>query len=281
MKDLDISELRSVGRAYVAYAPLELRDAVEEAMVAWKAFCAISEDQKLRFPYSPDAKVSGNGYELKKDPATGDLKEDFHLRVIEREWLMESARSVDPVVAVRFVDAALAVNTLIAPLIQSFAEAVEREYDIVGFADDVMARQPSWLLRFLHYFGDRQPGEEIAQPHVDKGGFTLHLYESDMGVERLDYDSRLWEPMPVSHEETVIIPGMGLQNRSKGQLRALCHRVVATEESALIGRFSAVCFLGFDHARFYDKQKHGRLQEWEPGAFYDMPFEEFDTLFTD
>jgi len=269
-----------MGRAYVSYEP-DLRAGVEEAVDAWKAFCLLPEELKLKFPYSSDAKVSGNGYELKKDLGSADLKEDFHLRVAVRDWLMESAEAVDPVVTPDFVEKALAVNELIAPLLREFGEAVEQKHGIPGFADDIMAKQPFWLLRFLHYFGDREPGDEIAAPHVDKGGFTLHLYESDRGVEQLTYADKQWVPMPLSHDQTVIIPGMGLQNRSKGVLRATCHRVVATEESAKQGRYSAVCFFNFNNVRFYDKERFGRLQNWEPGAFYDMPFEEFDKLFID
>lgn len=280
MNTTDIQELETQGRVYVPYSP-ELRAGVEEAVQAWQAFCALPKETKLGFPYDPDVKVSGNGYEYKDDPATGDLKEDFHFRLNAAESLMRSARTVDEIVAPAFIEKALGVNELIGPLVRDFASAVERTYGIEGFADDVMVMQPSWILRFLHYFGDREPGAEIAAPHVDKGGFTLHLFESDGGVEQLTYDERVWKPMPVSHTETVIIPAMGLQNRSRGKLRATCHRVVATPESAVEGRYSMVCFFDFRNARYYDKKTHGRLQEWAPGAFYDMPFAEFDKLFTD
>lgn len=276
---MNIRELETEGRIYVPYNR-ELREAVEDAMQDWIAFCALPESQKLNFPYAADTNVSGNGYEFKKDIATADLKEDFHLRVSAHDWLAQSARMVDESITPAFVEKALKLNALMGPIVQEFAESVEKEYAVEGFAHDVMSKQDSWLIRFLHYFGDRAPGEEIASPHVDKGGFTLHLYESAPGVERLTYDKK-WVEMPLSHDETVIISGMRLQNRSKGKLRATCHRVVATEETARIGRYSAVCFLGFDRGRFYDKATHGRLQRFAPGAFYDMPFEEFDALFTD
>ncbi len=276
-----IKEIQTDGRVYVHY-PADLRQGVEEAMEAWKAFCALPEEQKLRFPYSADMKTSGNGYELKKEVGNLlDQKEDFHLRVVVRDELMKSAHAVDDTVTPAFVEKALAVNELMVPILRSFGESVEKEFSIPGFADDIMAKQPFWLLRFLHYFGDKKAGDEIAVPHVDKGGFTLHLYESDPGVERLTYDTKEWVEMPLAHDETVIIPGMGLQNRSRCQLRALCHRVVATPDTAVNGRYSAVCFFNFDHVRFFDKARFGRLQDWKPGAFYDMPFEEFDSYFID
>lgn len=275
-----IESLEKNGFLYVPY-PEDLRKGVEDAMEAWKAFCALPSEDKLRFGYDGDVKTSGNGYELKLDVSAGDLKEDAHMRLAVREDLLERAHRVDSMVAPAFVEKALAVNELMRSILEEFSAAVESSLGLSGFKDDVMEYQPRWLIRFLHYFGDRKPGDEIASPHVDKGGFTLHLYESHPGVEYLSYETREWTSLPLSHSDTVIIPGMGLQNRSKGKLRALCHRVVATEDTATTGRFSAVCFFNFKNVRFYDKSTFGRLQSQEPGAFYDMSFEKFDGFFID
>lgn len=276
---MDIEELKREGCLYVSY-PEDLRKGVEEAVEAWKAFCALPREAKLKFPYSEDTNVSGNGYELKEGAAV-DLKENFHLRVSMRDDLMEKARVVDSVAAPRFVEKALALNALMGPLLREFSAAVEKEVGIPGFESDVMDNQPQWLIRFLHYFGDREPGEEIAAPHNDKGGFTLHLYESDAGVERLSFDTKQWTPMPLSHDQTVIFAGNGLQHRSKNALRALCHRVVALEETAKTGRYSAVCFFTFRNSKHFNKAKFGPQQAYAPGAFYDMPFVEFDKFFTE
>ncbi len=275
----NLEDLQKLGRLYVSY-PEDLRKGVEDAVDAWKAFCALPREQKIKFPYDSDNKVSGNGYELKEGTSV-DLKENVHLRVSGRDMLMEYANRVDSVIAPTFVEKALALNELMAPTLRTFAEAVEKKYSIPGFTEDVMIMQPTWLIRFIHYFGDRKAGDEIATPHNDKGGFTLHLYESDSGVERLDFDTREWVPMPLSHDQTVIIAGNGLQQRSRCQLRALSHRVVANEETAQKGRFSAVCFFTFRNARYFDKTKFGSQQAWAPGTFYDMPFEEFNKLFVD
>ncbi len=279
--EMNVASLQEYGCTYVPY-PAELRTAVEQALESWKAFCALPDEQKLLFGYDPDVKTSGNGYEL-KNIAKGDIdsKEDMHLRVIAREELLRRARLVDGVVAPRFVEDALAINPYIASVVSEFGRTVEQEYGVVGFEKDILATQPSWLIRFLHYFGDRRVDDEIATAHVDKGGFTLHLIETDGGVERLAYHGRSWVPLPLPAGKTVILPGMGLQNRSRGQLRALCHRVVATSDTAKHGRYSAVCFFNFDNMRFYNKTAYGSLQKWPPGAFYDMPFEEFNKLFVD
>jgi isopenicillin N synthase-like dioxygenase len=276
---MNIAELKDEGRLYVSY-PEDLRKGVEEAVEAWKKFCALPREQKLKFPYSGDTNVSGNGYELKEGQSF-DLKENFHLRLAVKDELMRKAERVDDLIAPEFVEKALALNPLMAPLLREFSSSVEEQLGIPGFAEDVMSYQPQWLIRFLHYFGDREPGEEIATPHNDKGGFTLHLYESDPGVERLTFGTKEWVPMPLSHDQTVIIAGNGLQHRSQSQLRALCHRVVATEETAKQGRYSAVCFFTFRNSKHFDKARFGSQQSYPPGAFYDMPFAEFDTFFTD
>ncbi|MEK7100818.1 MAG: hypothetical protein AAB921_01840, partial [Patescibacteria group bacterium] len=280
MSDIAIDDLKEKGRVYVPY-PTDLREGVEEAVAAWKAFCELPVEQKQKFVYSGDLNISGNGYELKLNDARADLKEDFHLRVSVADWLREQALLVDPTVTIHFVNTALKLNGLMTDTLRSFAEAVEQRYKIEGFADDVMARQPQWLLRFLHYFGGREPGDEFAAPHVDKGGFTLHLYESNDGVESLSFDTKEWQSLPLAHDETVFFAGMGLQQRAECELRALCHRVIATPETAENGRYSAVAFIGFEHARYWDKEKHGRMQDWAPGAFYDMPFTELNQYFVD
>ena len=272
-------ELATRGRLYVTYDPT-LRAAVEEAMRTWKVFTDLPNEQKVLFGYTADAKTSGNGYELKLEGSL-DRKEDCHLRVNAREELLVEAANAHPVHGPAFVEAALKVNELMSTMIRDFARSIEIEYGIGGFEEDVMLYQPRWLLRFLHYFGNRQPGDEIAAPHQDKGGFTLHLYESHPGVEYLTYDTKEWKSLPLSHDQTVIIPGMGLQNRSKCKLQALVHRVVATEDTAVTGRYSAVCFFNFKNARYFDKQRFGPQQAYAPGFFYGMPFEEFDKYFID
>lgn len=273
-----MKELAARGRLYVTYDPI-LRVAVEDAMIAWKAFTELPNDCKVRFGYVADSKTSGNGYELKLEGV--DRKEDAHLRVIARDELLRDAAKADPELGPAFVDAALNVNGLMTDMVRGVARTIEQEYEIPGFEEDVMACQPTWLLRFLHYFGDRQPGDEIAAPHTDKGGFTLHLYESHPGVEYLDYETREWECLPLSHDQTVVIPGMGLQNRARCKLRALVHRVVATEDTAATGRYSAVCFFNFNNARYFDKSRFGPQQAYAPGFFYDIPYEEFDRYFID
>lgn len=257
--------------------PSELRAGVEKAVESWKQFCAESEADRLRFPYNSNAGM-GVGYELKKtEGANLDVKEDFHFTMGAKKWISETAESIGDEKIITFVNSAEGLVNLMEPLVLEFAQRIEKEFALEGFEDEVKASKDMWFVRFLHYFGGRKEGDEIATPHADKSGFTLHLYESDPGLEYLDFDKK-WQEMPVSSGETAIIPGMRLQYRSENRLKAIYHRVVATEETAARGRFSVVCFIHLKRTPQYNKQKAGRLQEFQPGFNYDMPFEEFSKL---
>jgi isopenicillin N synthase-like dioxygenase len=276
---IDIKNLETSGKVYASY-PSPLRAAVLDATASWKALCALPDEVKLRFPYDPDTKQSGNGYECKREKGQLlDQKENFHLRLSARDELMNHARSMSEPEFADFIEKALALPDLIMPLLLEFGAAVEERYEVPGFADAVASTKPELLIRFLHYFGECEPGEEIASPHVDKGGFTLHLYESDGGVEQLSQDKQSWLPLPVSNDETVIFPSLGLQQFLGSRVKALCHRVIATPECAQAGRYSAVCFVDFAESLHYDKARHGRLQNFPPGFNYDMPADQFDDLF--
>jgi len=274
-----VKKLQTDGKVYVEYPP-KLRIAVQKAMDSWIAFCALPDNVKIKFPYTADKTVSGNGYELKTAHGEGlDRKEDFHLRLSAAENLLYHSRKIGTPQVDTFVRDALQLPVLIEPVLAEFAKAVEREFNLPNFANDVAHSTPGLLLRFLHYFGGVAEGHEIASPHIDKGGFTMHLHESDTGVQQLRQSDRSWIPLPVSHTETVIFPSFGLQHKMLNQVKALCHRVVATTDSAVNGRFSVVCFVDFRNNKQYNKEKFGRLQDWPAGFNYDISREEMDKLF--
>lgn len=269
----DIMELKTKGLVNVPY-PEELRAGVEQAVASWKLFCSLPGETKTPFTY-----MNGAGFELKEEKGTRkDLKEDFHVTLPEFARLEGIARkTVDPK-AHQFISAADKLITLIRPILNEFASNAEAVFSLADFAKEVREDTIRVTLRFLHYFGDRPGLEEMAAPHADKGGFTLHLYESDPGLQYLGWD-RTWAEMPISEGETVIIPGMQLQLRSENTLKALCHRVMANETTARQGRWSAVCFISFKNTPAYNKSGKGRLQGFDPGFNYAMDFSEFRTLF--
>lgn len=259
--------------------PQKLREGVERSVEAWKKFCELPEEIRLKFPYNPENGM-GVGYELKKVPgATLDIKEDFHITKAANEWLMGKAKETNEPAVVEFVTSAGSLVDLMIETVSNFASQLEENYKIQGFAKEITSNSDQWFLRFIHYFGGSIEGEEIAKAHTDKSAFTLHLFESDSGLQYLD-DKFVWKAMPVSSGETAIIPGMRGQYMSQGKLKAVFHRVVATKKTAKNGRFSAVVFIHpGPKIPQYNKASMGRLQEFKPGFNYEMPFGEFATLF--
>lgn len=270
------TQFKKDGQISMPY-PSGLRAAVLATVESWRKFCDLPLEIKKGLPYSNNA--DGVGYEMKDGIGNkADRKENFDITLEGQAWLSKHGRSIQNPIALDFIQNASALIGNMKPTILDFARQVEERFDLKGFADEVSASENGYFVRFIHYFGDREVGEETATAHVDQSGFTLHLFESDPGLQCLPYDSD-WIDMPVSSGETVIIPAMQMQLRSVGKLRALCHRVIATAETAKNGRYSAVCFIQLKNTPKYDKEKHGRLQEKPPGFNYDMTHGEFSKLF--
>ncbi|MFA6916492.1 MAG: hypothetical protein WC222_08855 [Parachlamydiales bacterium] len=95
---------------------------------------------------------------------------------------------------------------------------------------------------------------------------------------RFYYDH--FHKMPVEDKQTVIIPAVRLQLLSKGNLKALYHRVVATKKTARIGRFSMVCFIPFQNTPMYNKKEYGSMQAHDIGFNYNQSHDEFAKLFS-
>ncbi len=271
-----INEMGELGLVNVDY-PEDLREAVERAVASWKSFCHLPREEKCAFTFLEDNHGDGAGYELKEERGSKkDLKENFHVTLFQYERLAEIANKR----TFPFLNDAKILLDRMEPVILQFAKSIEQEYDVKGLFDETVFGKPYWILRYLHYFGNQQEGMEIAAPHADKGGFTLHLYESDEGLEYYCIKQRTWKPMPVHSKQTVIIPAVQLQLLSKGELKALYHRVVATEATARVGRFSMVCFIAFQNTPMYNKKVHGSLHKYDTGFNYSMPHNDFANLFS-
>lgn len=264
-----ISPLQSNGVAMMPYAP-ELRRLVDEAAIAWQEFCQLPTAEKMRLAQTSTA----IGYELKNGVGPrADRKENFDITTSAIDSFDHIGPQHD------FIIKATKVSAAMAELAIDFAHQVEAAYEVPGLAAKTQASTDQIFTRFLHYFGDRDAGEEIATPHCDQSGFTFHLSETAGGCQRLDYATRTWVDMPVVPGKLAAFPAMQLQLLSKGELKALSHRVIATDETKDLGRFAMVCFVKLNHTPSYDKETHGRLQEFAPGFNYDMAPEQFNRLF--
>lgn len=258
--------------------PAELRIRVEEMMRAWEAFCVLPDETKAKFGYTKDGRVSGGGYELKKD-GSADLKENFHVRRDLSDFLYAEAKRIGAKEMNDFLDAAFAVYPGIDALLSDTMRAIEETQGIKGLLIDTEAGKDTRTIRTLHYFGDRTPGDVLGDPHCDKGGFTIHLHESAPGVERLTREGE-WVPMDVHDGEALFFAGLVLQLRSGGKITAPCHRIVANEATAVSGRYSSVAFSPIANTPYYDKERLGRTQLFAAGFNYTMSPQEFSTLFT-
>lgn len=272
---VSLKELKDFGYLTVDY-PNPLREAVEHAVSSWKDFCHLSKEEKGAFSFLEDTHGDGAGYELKEEKgAKKDLKENFHVTLFQYERLSKVANNR----TFPFLNDAKILLDRMEPLILQFAKDIAEQYGIDGLVEEVESSKPYWILRYLHYFGDQPEGCEIAAPHADKGGFTLHLYESDEGLQYYCITVRQWKPMPVAEKQTVIIPAMQLQLWSKGDLKALYHRVIATEATSRTGRFSMVCFIPFQSTPMYNKKTFGSMQMHETGFNYSISHQEFASFF--
>jgi len=268
---VDISTLKTDGFVRVTY-PDALRTSVHSAMDSWKNFCALPSEEKLAL--SKNDRLRDFGYMLRKDSGPrADHKELFHVSKKDIEELKIRTAKIKDNRASAFI---FAIDHLIdasVPLVREFARAISAQYSLPDFETRVIQSKDRWTYRYLHYFG----GDILAHAHTDRGDFTLHLNESHPGGECLNYEGT-WTPWPVSNEETVIFPGMGLQYLSESRLKALCHRVQPLPETKNTGRYSMVAFIDIDLPfRYNDKAK--RLQDFKPGFNYTIPHEEFKRLF--
>jgi hypothetical protein len=233
---------------------------------------------KQNLPYSNNA--DGVGYEIKDGSGNkGDRKENFDVTTGSVAWLEKNIDEIKNPTALEFVKKATALVGLLKPSILEFAGESEKAFGLKDFEKEVEASESTFFVRFIHYFGDREINEEIASSHTDRSGFTFHLFESHEGFQCMNHDKK-WINIPITEGGTVIIPSMQMQFRSEGELKATCHRVIATEKTARQGRYSAVCFVQLKNTPQLNKNKVGRLQEMEPGFNYSTPFEEFSKLFS-
>lgn len=256
--------------------PASIKQSVAEAAIAWRDFLAQPDETKLR--YAALSLQSGAGYEKKGDGQreSKDIKENFD---ITRTSLADltTMSTHDPATA-QFVTAASTLFDELEQFIVAQGEHIEQNYGIAGFAAEAAAGARSVFIRFLHY-PPVPTGTVIGEPHVDHSGFTLHLYESTDGCERLDPATREWLPMPVAEHQAAMFASMQTQLFSRGKIKGLGHRIIANDTTAELGRDAIVSFVPLVHMRHYDRATHGRLQAMTPGFNYNLSPDEFAQYF--
>ncbi|MFZ1301622.1 MAG: 2OG-Fe(II) oxygenase family protein [Candidatus Microsaccharimonas sp.] len=271
--------LKYDGVTHLTY-PDELKKTVLLAASAWESFCALSLQTKNIFTSSNT--FNGVGYEMKIGTTESkDQKENFDFTAAGASELLTKAieNQDNNNSAVNFINSATQLVDQATPVIKQFGHTIETEFGISGFEDLAVRSAPNAFFRFLHYpSNDLSTGSIIAEPHSDHSGFTLHLLESTDGCERLSFDKKRWEPLPVAKDQAVAFNGMQTQYLAN-EAYALSHRVIANETTRKFGRFAIVCFVPLKGIPTHNRTKNGRLQDKAPGFNYGMPSQEFAKLF--
>lgn len=264
--------LQNDGVKMITY-PKELQESVQNAARSWDKFCELDDQVKRLF--TTDDNQFGVGYESKDGTQmNGDRKENFDYSPQGVDHLESVLKSTNNATATHFIEAVKALYNYLEPMVDEFSSDIRT----VGYSELARASYPSAYFRFIHYPAGTEVGSLIAEPHTDHSGFTFHLYETTDGCERLTEDGT-WIKLPVLENQTAAFGGMQTQLVTKGEVKALAHRVVANDESCRNGRNVIVCFIALKDIPRYNKRDHGRLQEQKPGFNYTLHSESFENLF--
>lgn len=269
---MNIETLDTAGFVTLPRTPA-FRTAVDDALGSWKRFCALPMEKKRLL--SGGDRIRDFGYMKREDKgANADDKELFHSLRAKRDELLAKAELIDDDAAIEFI---IAIDQLIGqmkPVVNEFADGVERRYTVAGFTREVMESWDWCTFRFLLYPKSRPM---LANAHPDRGGFSFHLTETEGGGEYLDLVDRKWKAWPLTETQTIIFPSMGLQFRSQCKLKALWHRVKPMESLAT-ERLAMVAFIDPQFSHRFDDAKY-RTQDLVPGSTYGMSFKEFAKYF--
>lgn len=273
MSELNLSK---DGVMRVAYSE-DLKRAVNRSAAMWEVFSRLPLPEKMKLATSNQ--FNGSGYEVKiNDHISADRKENFDVTSYDIHLLLSTLDIATE--AIEFIESIEGLSELAVEAISQVGDAIPTN-NAEGTLKDVAAKSAvGAFFRFLHYPAGAPIGAIIAEPHADHSGITLHLSESTDGCEMLSLDKRQWEALPVASGEAIAFGGMQSQLASEQAVTALCHRVIASQTTAAMGRFAVVCFTPLDGFPAYDRSAYGRLQDKEAGFNYPPHQSNFYSLFT-
>lgn len=283
--DVMTSPEHHVGPWHVTY-PEQLRTNVNNAAEAWEAFCELSEQTQNLFMATNF--FDGVGFERKTGDGSAESHEshDFKLNFDINKTGLDELRSIATLIdgnegriAKRFIDCATTLVDSAQPALQEAGNHIATLANMPEFSTLAKDSAETATYRFLRYPKGAAVNSTIGESHADNSGFTLHLFEDTGGCEHLDEDKQTWHPMPVADGQATAFASMQTQEKTKGEVDALWHRIQANETTANFGRTAMVCFVALKDVAKYDRKTHGRLQTWEPGSTYGQDPEEFSKYF--
>jgi isopenicillin N synthase-like dioxygenase len=256
------------------------RKEIEIVIKSWKNFVKSSINQKEKFEFEED-QYGDAGYEIKTASSNTDYKENFHINLHQYPRLVQIRDLNIPCFpTTEFIDNIPNIIRKLEPIIINYVTQIERDTNTVGLTQEVISSRPYWIIRYLHYFNQTERGHDmpLAKAHIDKHGFTIHLYESEPGLEILTPEEpRSWVPVEGSHH---IMNGAQMQLRTRNKKKAITHRVIRNRSCESRSRYAMVCFIPLIETRFYNKSKYGNMQSHEPGFNYDVTIDQFGNYFS-
>jgi len=263
-------QLRDQLYATVPY-PDPLSRMISGNMSTWMKFCGLPKPIKDAF-IRPESNGMDEGYFRRHKSAGREDKEYFHFSAASPEWVGEAkvpysdeswVQASQHATVSHFLDFAGMLHEALSGFAAELAGDFERF--LPGIAAEVTRPGARRVIRFLHY-DPQDPNDEIlAAQHFDRGGFTLHLYESHPGLQYLGLDGKTWKPAPIHQGLTVAFTGYQLEQYSEGAVQKTWHRVV--RDPSLLGqghRYSAVMFMDLP-AQFAWPDHLKRTQDEVPG----------------
>lgn len=242
--------------------PQELSELMKQVGV-WRDFCKLSPEIKQQFAFSDEQVEIDPGYKIRSRVGGREDKEYFHYLPINKDILvrndLELAARQTPEVQ-HFFDFSEQLFNLTDPLIEGIAQDLSAE--IPEIVEIVRRSKPNRIIRFLHYTPQDSAEKMLADQHFDRSGFTLHLYESHLGLELLDWNMQ-WIPAPMGEGKTITFTGYQMEQLTKGVCQKTWHRVLKNESLRDTTRISVVLFVPFTGVISYDQST--RSQDQIPG----------------
>ncbi len=255
--------------AIISY-PQDVAQQVAAAHPLWKEFCELPQEIKDSFVFGGDD--WNFGYIKKGSKENEDQKEYYHFsahhkELLKKHGLLEAVED-NPTVK-RFFSYCEELFGAVTGFAIEYNKILAQDNEHIAMLPEQTKKgfeRSQGVIRFLHYT-PHPDAEILADPHFDRGGMTFHLYESQEGLQFLNWDG-VWTDAPVLTDETVLFSGIGLERLSQDVLQRTWHRVVADKHATSPERYSIVLFCDFPDVparnRFVDGIARLEPQEYKP-----------------
>lgn len=201
----------------------------------------------------------------------------------ERALLRELASNLDGYpkrMMMELIEASEELWGSLAPIVLGYAQVLEREAYLSRFVEEIEWGKGSWIIEYRFDPPADSPDTILRQAEASEHGLVAHVVETDAGLQHLGLNAR-WQDTIAENDCLIVVPGLQLQHRTKGEVRGLCERVVSTEKSAFVGRHSITCTIPLRMSPAFDEIRAGKpLVEHEEGWNYSLPHGELARLFS-